>query len=68
MLIRQLTHKEVREIIARDDAINAHQPTCPACHSAQVQIKFKGVPARWRCRVCKHWFTSEPSIQRGGEA
>lgn len=64
MLMRQLTPSEIREIIARDDAIKAHQPKCPACSSEQVQIKFKGKPARWKCRKCSHWFTSEPDEGR----
>ena len=59
--MRPLIASEIREIIAREEAICAHQPKCPACGSSQVQIKFKQVPARWRCRMCKHWFTSEPS-------
>lgn len=61
MFFRPLTNAEIHEIIARDEAIQAHRPKCPACGTDQVQIKFKGVPARWKCRKCKYWFTSEPS-------
>jgi len=61
MFMRPLSHSEIREMIARDDAIQGHQPRCPECDTDQVQIKFKGTPARWKCRRCKHWFTSEPS-------
>jgi transposase-like protein len=46
---------------ARCDAIMTHQPHCPKCETDQVQIKSMDVPARWRCRRCKHHFVSEPT-------
>jgi transposase-like protein len=61
MIMRPLTNSEVREILLRQEAIERHQPQCPHCHSEQVQIKFKQKPARWQCRRCKQFFTSEPS-------
>jgi transposase-like protein len=60
MIVRPLSHSELREILDRQDQIQRHHPACPECSSDQVQIMFKAVPARWRCRRCKHWFTSEP--------
>jgi transposase-like protein len=68
MSMRPLNHSEIREMIARDEAIIAHQPRCPKCATDQVQIKFKGIPARWKCRRCKHWFTSEPLSSRRPQA
>lgn len=60
MFIRSLTHPELQEILERDELILKHQPTCPSCGSSQIQIKFKQKPARWKCRMCMTWFTSEP--------
>lgn len=60
MIMRPLTNSEVRDILRRQEAIEKHQPKCPECSSDQVQIKFKGTPARWKCRRCNGWFTSEP--------
>ena len=61
MIVRPLTLREIKEILARQDEIYRHQPSCPSCSSQQVQIMFTVNPARWRCRECKRWFTSEPS-------
>ena len=46
--------------IDRADFLNRHPPQCPKCDTFQVQIKGSDIPALWRCRVCKHWFTHEP--------
>jgi hypothetical protein len=60
MIIRPLNDREIREILRRQEAIERHQPKCPACASEQMQIMLKTKPARWRCRRCKQWCTSEP--------
>lgn len=31
---------------------------------AKVQIVDSAIPTRWRCRVCKCWFASEPTEVR----
>lgn len=61
MIVRPLSHTELTAVLKRQEQLQKHQPTCPACSTDQVQIIAKTVPARWRCRRCKHWFTSEPS-------
>jgi len=58
MLMRPLTDLEVREILRRQESLQAHSPHCPDCASEQVQIIFKQKPARWKCRRCKKMFTS----------
>jgi ribosomal protein L37AE/L43A len=50
------------EILARHDVLMRHGPHCPACGSAQVQIMDKGIPAQWRCRICRTRFESEPTV------
>lgn len=55
------TDPRIAVAIARFDALMVHQPRCPKCDSDQVQIKSTDIPARWRCRICKRHFVSEPS-------
>lgn len=59
-MYRSLSDSEVREILRRDEVINKYRPSCPACLSKQVKVIVKRPPAMWRCRDCRHQFTSEP--------
>lgn len=62
MIVRPMSHSEMQEILRRQEQIQRHQPKC-ACGSDQVQIISKATPAKWRCRRCRTWFTSEPGTQ-----
>lgn len=61
MIVRPPSHSELRDILRRQEQLHKHQPTCPSCATNQVQLVGREPPARWRCRRCKHWFTSEPT-------
>jgi ribosomal protein L37AE/L43A len=45
----------------RREFLGRHVPQCPACHRNQVQLLNHGVPAQWKCRVCRVCFEFEPS-------
>lgn len=48
-----------RERLCRD----RHVRRCPKCHTRQVQLTdWVAVPARWRCRECRHKFIHEPLV------
>lgn len=66
MIKTRLTEEDVVEVLARQDAINAHARTltCESCGSDQLQIVRYYPPAQWKCRLCKYRFTSEPSHAR----
>lgn len=64
MIVRPLSHSDLRAIFRRREQIERHQPRC-ACHSDQVQIISKAIPAKWKCRRCKAIFTSEPTVDVG---
>lgn len=59
-MVKSIGNSEMRKILRRQELINRHQPKCPSCASEQVQIMSKQIPAKWRCRRCKQFFTSEP--------
>ena len=60
-----LTHTDwLQGVFDRQDAVQKHAATlsCPACgHPGQNQIMnqaCQGEPFEWRCRMCRHRFTS----------
>jgi hypothetical protein len=55
-----ITNRDIDDILARQDHLCKHAPTCPRCYSHQIQIMDKAKPAKWRCRICWKRFTHEP--------
>lgn len=58
-----MTGPEIEACFKRQDAISAHAQTlrCPKCDTNQIQIMnqaCQGEPFQWRCRHCRHCFTS----------
>ena len=53
----------LQALLDRKDFVCANVPHCPRC-SEQMQIQvtnYLSVPAKWRCRMCKHRFVHEPT-------
>lgn len=57
---RRMLDRWTENVLRRDEVINRNVPYCPACGTRQVHIMDKGVPAKWRCRMCKYRFEYEP--------
>lgn len=42
----------------RREEFSANAKPCPKCNAKQVQLKGWGDKALWKCRKCKHQWTS----------
>ncbi len=40
-----------------------HCPNCGQSYTLQLIAYIDTVPARWRCRLCRHSFEHEPEIE-----
>jgi len=53
-----------KSILTRDAFLKIHaHPQCPnyQCgENVQIEIISKGIPAQWKCRICKTKFEHEP--------
>ncbi len=61
---------DLQIILDRREFLCHNVPTpCPRCgEQMQIQLMSMDVPAKWRCRTCKHWFEREPSAnEQSGE-
>ena len=49
-------------LMDRRDFVCKHVPHCPKCREQmQIQVTdWQSVPAKWRCRKCKHRYEYEP--------
>lgn len=54
---------DLEGLLRRKDFICSHVPHCPRCREQmQIQVTdYVGVPAKWKCRMCKYRFEYEPS-------
>jgi ribosomal protein L37AE/L43A len=50
----------IEAIVNRQDFLCRNVPRCEFCSADQVQLVQKNMPAEWRCRICKRFFTFEP--------
>ncbi len=52
----------LEKLIERREFVCSYVPHCPKCgEQMQIQITdYVRVPAKWRCRMCKHRFEEEP--------
>lgn len=51
----------------RQDFLCRNVPRCAKCDHEQVQLIWRGSPAHWRCRMCKHRFEYEPPPPQPGD-
>lgn len=68
LIIKALIHLKRKVILL------ANTPTCPECGDLtpdvnQVQLVdyVNTIPAKWKCRVCKHKFEFEPEYPDDNE-
>jgi ribosomal protein L37AE/L43A len=66
-MARRPTWDEVMERVVRREFLCKHLPLCPECSTPQVQLitYMEEIPARWKCRHCKHKFYFEPEKADG---
>jgi transposase-like protein len=44
----------------RREHLCKNAPACPQCHTKQVQLVVRDIPAGWVCRHCGYNFDYEP--------
>lgn len=66
MIKTRITETEWAELEYRRNALFTHAQSlrCSACGTDQLQVVRWDTPAQWKCRLCKHRFTSEPASAR----
>lgn len=60
-------HVDYRHPRARRERLCADVPPCPKCWELrQIQlVDYYAIPARWRCRLCRHKFTYDRDPKLG---